>query len=168
MSANISDYAGDSIALRFHLDSNASINLAGLAIDDVSVTWCCTPAGCDDADVCTSDACDALGCIHTPAPPLSEAAGVTFAPNKQTLSWSTVPSASRYDVVRGGLSALPVGPGGGDELCFPDLMSPSVSDAAVPPTGTGYWYVVRGQNTCGSGTYGTTSGGSPRITTTCL
>ena len=35
--ADISDYAGKTIRLRFHLDSNAINNLGGLAIDDVRV-----------------------------------------------------------------------------------------------------------------------------------
>ncbi len=39
-SADISSYAGQSIQLRFHLDSDSSINLSGLAIDDVAVQAC--------------------------------------------------------------------------------------------------------------------------------
>src|SRR5690606_33554665 len=36
-------YAGQNVELRFHLDSDASVQLAGLAIDDVSVTACRLP-----------------------------------------------------------------------------------------------------------------------------
>lgn len=37
MHADISDFAGKTIRIRFHLDSSASVNLGGLAIDDVAV-----------------------------------------------------------------------------------------------------------------------------------
>ncbi|MCL4870288.1 MAG: proprotein convertase P-domain-containing protein [Anaerolineae bacterium] len=37
---DISSYAGQNIEMLFHLDSNATVHLAGLAIDDVSVTAC--------------------------------------------------------------------------------------------------------------------------------
>ena len=36
--ADISDYAGKTIRLRFHVDSDTTVNFAGLAIDDVAVT----------------------------------------------------------------------------------------------------------------------------------
>lgn len=40
LSRDISGYAGQSIDLKFHLDSDTTINLAGLAIDDVSIEAC--------------------------------------------------------------------------------------------------------------------------------
>jgi hypothetical protein len=39
-SQDISDYLGQNIELRFHLDSDTSLNMRGLAVDDVSVTAC--------------------------------------------------------------------------------------------------------------------------------
>ncbi|MGH9967587.1 MAG: proprotein convertase P-domain-containing protein, partial [Pyrinomonadaceae bacterium] len=44
--ADISDFSGLNVELRFHLDSDTTVQLAGLAIDDVSVTGCLggTPA----------------------------------------------------------------------------------------------------------------------------
>jgi subtilisin-like proprotein convertase family protein len=41
--ADISEYAGKTIRLRFHLDSDTTINLSGLAIDDVEVYGVPTP-----------------------------------------------------------------------------------------------------------------------------
>lgn len=38
--ADVSDYLGQTIELRFHLDSDTAVNLAGLAIDDVTVIAC--------------------------------------------------------------------------------------------------------------------------------
>jgi len=50
---------------------------------------------------------------------------------------------------------LPVGPGGGDETCFPDLAGTSSPDGTVPAPGDAFWYLVRGKNACaGAGTYG--------------
>jgi hypothetical protein len=37
---DISDYLGQTAELRFHLDTDSSVNFAGLAIDDVTVTAC--------------------------------------------------------------------------------------------------------------------------------
>jgi hypothetical protein len=71
-------------------------------------------------------------------------------------------------MVRGTLAGLPVGPGGGDEVCFGGLSGTSTSDAALPAVGTGYWYVVRGQNACTSpGSYGNNGQGMQRVTSTC-
>lgn len=38
--ADLSDYRGQTVALRFHLESDSVVQLAGLAIDDVRVTGC--------------------------------------------------------------------------------------------------------------------------------
>jgi cysteine-rich repeat protein len=66
--ADISEYAGESVELVFHVDSDAATNLAGLAIDDVSVTSGCVLAcgngspdsgeTCDDGNTTSGDGCD--------------------------------------------------------------------------------------------------------------
>lgn len=124
---------------------------------------------CDDGNACTSGDLCVLGVCNSgttiTAPP--ETHGVTAAANKATYGWSAVTSATRYDVVRGGTGALPVGPGGGDEVCFDNLSGPTLTDLTVPATGSGFWYLSRGENSCGIGTYGTRSDGSTRVTGTC-
>jgi hypothetical protein len=92
---------------------------------------------------------------------------VTVAADKSIYSWSAASGATQYDVVRGSTAALPAGPGGGDEVCFDNLATPTLSDPTAPTPGTGFWYLSRGENACGIGTYGTRSNGSPRTTTTC-
>ena len=92
---------------------------------------------------------------------------MSAASDKATYSWSAAAFATGYDVLRGSLGALPVGPGGGDEICFDDLASPALVDTELPAPGTGYWYLSRGENACGVGTFGTQHNGSPRTTTTC-
>ena len=150
---------------------------------------------CDDGNTCTDDSCVPVsGCIHAAnalscndgnpctegevcgggvcsggslitAPP--ETGSLTAAADKATYGWSASASATRYDVVRGEVGALPVGPGGSDEVCFDNLPGTSLVDASAPGAGAGFWYLSRGENACGSGSYGQRSDGSPRITTTC-
>ncbi len=122
---------------------------------------------CDDGNACTGgDVCFNGTCSGTPITP-PETQGVVAAANKTTYSWTAAASATRYDAVRGALNALPVGPGGGDETCFDNLPGTSLTDTAVPAPGAGYWYLARGESSCGNGTYGTQSNGTPRTTTTC-
>jgi len=154
-----------------------------------------TPADCDDLNVCTSDACNpGTGCTHgnvagacsdgdpctsgdtcaagvcqpgAPNPAPGEVSGVGYQTDKDTLSWTSTLSATQYDVVRGSVAALPVGPGGGDEVCFADIGTTSLVDATNPALGSSNWYLVRGENACGSGGYGNATGPTPRTTTTC-
>jgi hypothetical protein len=103
------------------------------------------------------------------APP--ETRGLIAAANKSTFSWSAEALATNYDAVRGTAAELPVGPGGGDEVCFGGLGGPSLDDPSAPPPGTVYWYLSRGINGCGAGPYGDQGlhggPGAPRVTTTC-
>ena len=173
----------DTIKFRWRFSSDAGSEFAGFYLDDVAVTNvrlpnACAPdtcsgqvngTACDDGnactggDVCGGGACTSGSTINTPP----ETASVSAAADKATYSWSAAASATRYDVVRGSLSALPVGPSAGDEACFDDLPGPSLVDASVPAPDTGFWYLSRGENACGNGSYGQQSDGTPRITTTC-
>jgi hypothetical protein len=130
-------------------------------------------AACDDGNACTvGDACSGGVCVGgTPTPAPGEAQGVSAAANKTTISWSATVGATQYDVVRGSTGAFPVGPGGGDEVCFDNLASPTLTDATVPSAGSGFWYLTRAENACGNGTYGTQGvhgvPGAARVSTTC-
>jgi hypothetical protein len=79
--------------------------------------------------------------------------------------------ATSSDVLRGLVSALPVGPGGGDEVCLDSgVAGTSVTDAEVPADGDTFWYLVQGVNACGKGPYGdAVLDGTPssRSSTTC-
>ena len=123
---------------------------------------------CDDGNACTTgDTCSAGSCTGTPVPPPGELVNAHFT-DKNTLVWDTIPNSPRYDTVRGSLSALPVGPGGGDEFCFDEQLTAVLVDGTTPAVpGTGFWYVTRGETACGIGTFGTQHDGTPRITTTC-
>jgi len=109
--------------------------------------------------------------------PPGEVDGVR-AQSKQIFAWTATPNALRYDVLRGNVQALPVGPGGGDEICEDDTPSPSFTDSIIPGTVTGpIWWLIRAENNCspnGIGTWGVRhvnpgppGNGPARTTTTC-
>jgi hypothetical protein len=185
----------DPIQFRWRLGSDSSVvgtNYGGLGVDDVSIsnlklTVACEPTrnsglpactfcqlnpvgtGCDDSNACTSgDVCAGGACVGTPITTPTEAQSVGASADKTTFSWTALPNATAYDALHGLLSALPVGPGGGDETCFPNLATPSFVEATTPAPGTGLYILVRGKNACaGAGSYGTQKNGTPRTSTTC-
>jgi len=131
---------------------------------------------CDDGDACTTgDVCSGGVCVGTPPAAPGDTGNTVLVGKTGTdanVSWSLAANATTSDMLRGSLSALPVGPGGGDEVCFSGIVGTAATDAAVPAGGTGYWYLVRGHNACaGGGTYGTQgvngSPGAARVSTTC-
>ena len=127
---------------------------------------------CDDGNPCTmGDVCSGGTCAGTPTPAPPETQSVIVAADKATFSWSAASDATQYDVVRGSTGAFPVGPGGGDEVCFDNLVGPTLVDATMPAPDKGFWYLSRGENACGSGTYGFQglhgAPGASRVTTTC-
>jgi hypothetical protein len=142
----------------------------GVGVCVLQPDTCTPPSGtaCDDGNPCTvGDTCGGGVCnagSTITAPP--ETANVMASNDKATYTWSVAAFATRYDVVRGSLAAFPVGPGNGDELCFDDLSGTTLVDGTTPAPGTGFWYLSRGENSCGIGTYGDATGG-PRTTTTC-
>jgi cysteine-rich repeat protein len=56
--ADASDYAGGTIELVFHVDSDDSVHFPGLAIDDVTVFGCVAAAGCGNGIVEPGEVCD--------------------------------------------------------------------------------------------------------------
>jgi hypothetical protein len=90
--------------------------------------------------------------------------------SKTAFSWSSAPTYANttYNVLRGDLDKLPVGPGADETCAVPSTTGTTGSDAATPVSGKGFWYLVRETVTgCGTGTYGFRSGGTERISTAC-
>jgi hypothetical protein len=106
----------------------------------------------------------------------AEVENVRFDADEETLRWDPLPAgaAARYDVVRGVVTELPVGSGSSESCLTPGgTLETSTSDPAVPAVWVSWWYLVRGTNFCGSGSYGnvydpgTSLHGSPRTSTAC-
>jgi hypothetical protein len=71
------------------------------------------------------------------------------------LEWNLAANATSSDVLRGQVSGLPVGPAGADERCLVhNTVSRTLTDADLPAAGESFWYLVRGENICGIGSYG--------------
>ncbi|HKQ61536.1 MAG TPA: choice-of-anchor Q domain-containing protein [Candidatus Polarisedimenticolaceae bacterium] len=90
--------------------------------------------------------------------------------DKTTLLWEAAAHGAGidtvHDVARGDLSQPPGTPGAAACLAS-GIPSNLTSDPAVPPGGHGFWYLVRGRNVCGAGTYGFRSNGTERSVTAC-
>ena len=101
----------------------------------------------------------------------SEVGGAVFFADKATLSWNSLATQAGpgtvYDVLRGSIRELPVG-SGASEICLGDNSAAlSWSDGAVPIAGGAFFYLVRGENVCGIGAYGTQSTGVVRTSPAC-
>jgi hypothetical protein len=89
--------------------------------------------------------------------------GLAFEANKHTMGWSGVPVADRYDVVKGDLQALRSS--GGDFTstltgCLEDNSADTlVDDPLEPVPDQGFYYLVRAQAACKSGTFNSEQAG---------
>ena len=117
------------------------------------------------------DACDCAPSDATAFSVPAEVTGVVIAADTETIRWdSAAPGAgsgTTHDVVRGSIAELPVGSGSSESCLESGLAASETTDPELPSPGTGVWYLVRGRNSCGAGTYGTTSADEPRSTATC-
>ena len=101
-----------------------------------------------------------------------EVPGLGFDAAKTTLSWGSLGhqagDATFYDVARGDLAILRALGTIDAAACLGAASNlSSRTDASLPPTGSGYYYVVRARNVCGDGGWGAGSDGIPRSHTTC-
>ena len=162
--------------------TSVSINENGIpaGLDDGLFVVTCSGAAngtpCNDGDACTvGETCQASACsggvsLQVPA----EIANLTFGADHSTMSWNSASGAGPgtvHDVLRGSTSELPVGSGAGETCLVAGIAAATASDPALPPVMSSYWYLVRGRNACGVGTYGFRgSGGTPgaeRTSTAC-
>jgi|GEM_PF-1863236 len=151
---------------------STSVNLPAAAVgQNVVLRW---RVGTDNSqagvgqnlDTITVTGVGSFGCHSGPAITAPGSVGTITATSKTHFDFPAVSGATRYDVLRGLTAALPVGPGGGDEVCANDV-SNSITDTEKPSSGTAFWYLARAENTCGNGAWGNQSNGTPRVTTTC-
>jgi hypothetical protein len=97
---------------------------------------------------------------------------ITVSQGVVALTWNLAVNSTSSDILRGLVSMLPVGPGGADETCIgQNEPGRTFRIAADPLPGSGYWYLVRGVNSCGHGPYGYEAQNGlptvPRVSTTC-
>ncbi len=150
------------------------------------------PPSCDDGNVCTTDSCDpSSGCVHaantsvcddgnactvgdvcsggmcagSPITAPRETAGLSLGDDKSSVSWTADPSATSYDVARGNVGSLSASSAA--VSCFPGLPGALFIDPEVPPPDTGFFYLSRGANACGIGSFGADNSGQPRTVTSC-
>src|SRR5262249_40460008 len=97
----------------------------------------------------------------------AEVTGVAVTKGSGTsVAWSaSLGSGIVYDVAGGGLDALRAAGGASGASCLQnDAPGTTWNDPRPDPAaGAGYYYLVRGQNVCGGGTYGYATGGSERL-----
>ena len=155
------------------------------------------PRPCDDGDACTRDICmqDHGGyCLFAPDPSLdpdgdgvcasldcapgdsqawaapAEASALSLAADEQTLTWDELAGQAGpgvvYDLLRGTLVPGSGAPTGGD-ICVAGIGASLIEEAENPHPGQTFWYLVRGRNACGTGTFGAASGGTERPVAPC-
>lgn len=158
--------------------TSASINEGGILASPDNGLFTVTCAGaangtaCNDGNPCTAnDACQGGVCTGVAVQTPGEAGNVRIAADREMVTWDPVAGATTYDVLRGLLGQLPVGSGPGESCLATGISGTTTSDPATPPVASGYWYLARGKNACGTGTYGFRwVGGAPgaeRTSTVC-
>jgi hypothetical protein len=172
--------AGDAVQFRWRFTSDPGAEFAGFYLDDVAVTnvslpTACVPDACSgqpDATPCnggvactTGDSCVGGVCESgSPAAAPPELTGVRVNGHVSTaVTWTSPGGPVVYDVLSSTLSDLRAN-GTTTASCLSNDISLSHYDdgRAAPAAGDGYYYLVRAQSTCGTGTLGTDSAGAPR------
>ncbi len=138
--------AGQTVILRFRVASDlfgAAAAPNGQWIDDVQISI--DASSCQPGDPVTAP-------TGAPVATVVESGENTF-----DLSWSALPGATEYDIVYGDLGSLR-GTGGDFQLATSTCLNNDVPGLTVdlfgdPAVGEGLWYLVRGANCGGNGTY---------------
>ncbi len=126
-----------------------------------------TPLVCDDSILCTNDSCDeASGCVHVVGPPLPVAGVSVNGHTTTTLTWAASLGSAVYDVATSTLGDLHTN-GTSTATCLSnDVSGAAFTDTQPDPVvSEGYYYLVRVQNECGQGNYGTDAAGVDRAPT---
>ncbi len=156
-----------SMRLRFVASDTRKGAVVEAAIDDLVVIAGCCHAGCfiggtchDDQDLNPGNDCEvcdpASPSAWSPSLPV-EVEGLALAqPSMTRLSWVGQSPGFRYDIVSGDLGALLSSGTAADARCVVDDLTGVTWDDPRPDPSMGqvYYYLVRSQKSCASGTYG--------------
>jgi DNA-binding beta-propeller fold protein YncE len=116
------------------------------------------------------DACDCAPANAAAFSLPAEVAGPVFT-SKTSLGWTSAApgsgSGTVHDVVRGAVGELALGARPSDFCLASGTPGATATDALAPPPAQARFYMVRGRNACGAGTYGAASNGAPRAATIC-
>ncbi len=141
------------------LDGDTQSECAGDCDENDITVYTGAPELCDLKD----NDCDTVVDEGFPVPETSNF--TLFDDDKETIEWAVAEFADRYDLVRGDLGMLRST--GGDfrvsvDTCVrDDAPDTAARDAAVPPVGGGFHYLVRAQAACKDGSYD--SGGKGQV-----
>jgi subtilisin-like proprotein convertase family protein len=94
-----------------------------------------------------------------------EIVNLAFLADGATLAWD--PDAgigTLYDVVRGRVDELPTGSGASETCLDAGRVEPTLDSGSDPGSGVAFYYLVRGSNACGAGSYGVGTAGERTIT----
>ena len=94
---------------------------------------------------------------------------------KDVVTWCpasmTGGTSSLHQLVRGSVDELPVGSGVSETCLVSGSTSSTYTDPSLPVPGESFWYLVRGRNACGTGSYGFEgthgAAGAERVTGVC-
>ena len=92
-----------------------------------------------------------------PLPAPAEVANLRFDPVTLRLVWDPILGGAlpaTYDVTRGLTSQPPIGGAPGASCMGSGMSATELDDATMPAEGESYWYLVRGHDQCGVGTWG--------------
>jgi hypothetical protein len=114
------------------------------------------------------DACDCRptdATIHA-VPALVGKISVAKSSGAASMSWVAVPETSLYDVCGATLAQLHTTGPNAATCRINDRNVPNwIENLGTPAPGTGYFFIIRGQNVCGRGPYGFQSNGTQQLPT---
>jgi len=123
---------------------------------------------CNDGNACTTgDACSGGACVGVNGPTPGEIQGVAVSGQNATgVTW-TAAAGAVYDIASSTLADLRANGASTATCLVNDLGVASFADPRPNPApDAGYYYLIRTQSVCGTGSYGFASSGAERLPTT--
>jgi len=165
----VADVCDNCVAVPNPVQENADSDPLGNACDNCPLVT--NPTQADADQDARGDACDCAPSDPAAWSGPGEVTGVRAdrspqGPSYVTLSWDALAGQAGpgvvYDVITGTFSSLRVNRGFTEFECLatdePGTSIVKIQPQPEPPLPNGYWYLVRGQNACGHGTWGDGSG----------
>ena len=153
------------------LDKDGDVDVISASQNDAKVVWHVNEANYADVDF--DGMRDELDCAPADGTAFRvprEVSGVRFRTDT-LLDWNSSAAGSgggaRYDVMQGTLPHLSTGSGAAEICLANESPERTLTDAMIPALGTGFFYVVRASDACGTGTFGAGTSGAPRAIGVC-